>query len=116
MDNDQNKRQRAQRTELYKVPKVSKQNYVGAYATSSTVMSAQGPRNSSRLSARFLRLTLALALSTLQATVQFCLGSVPIFRENTLGVARGLLQLFSPSINLTKGLMARRLLRVLHVA
>ncbi|GFV42666.1 transposable element Tc1 transposase [Trichonephila clavipes] len=39
------------------------------YATSSTVTSDEGPRNSSRLRARFLPLSLALALSTMHVTV-----------------------------------------------
>ncbi|GFU92369.1 hypothetical protein TNCV_823951 [Trichonephila clavipes] len=52
----------------------SKHEHVGVvtYTTRLTVTSDQSPRNSSRLEARFLCMSLTLALSIMQVTVRFC--------------------------------------------
>ncbi|GFV31594.1 transposable element Tcb2 transposase [Trichonephila clavipes] len=70
-----------------------------------------GPRNSSRLRARFLRLTLALAYEHHAGDSTILLSSTRISRKNTLEWS-GDSHLSSPSTNLTRGLAARRLFRV----
>ncbi|GFX71591.1 hypothetical protein TNCV_2695791 [Trichonephila clavipes] len=55
----------------------------------------------------FLRLSLALSLSTMQVIVRFLLGSTPVLRKNALGVARGLPPLFPFHQPYVRGLEAQ---------
>ncbi|GFW36071.1 hypothetical protein TNCV_4929341 [Trichonephila clavipes] len=73
--------------------------------------SGRGPRNSSRQTARILRLSLALALITMQATVRFY-SVPPQFRGRKPWGWPGAYHLSSPSTNHTRRLAARRLFRV----
>ncbi|GFT03382.1 transposable element Tcb1 transposase [Trichonephila clavipes] len=77
----------------------------------STVASDEGPRDSSQQRARFVCLSLALALSTIQGTVRFCSFPPQFCGRTTLGVVRSV-HLSFPSTNLTRGLAVRRLFRV----
>ncbi|GFX92922.1 hypothetical protein TNCV_914721 [Trichonephila clavipes] len=69
-----------------------------------------GPQNSLRLRTRFIRLSLALALITIQVTVRFCSVPPQILRRALKGP--GAYYLSSPSTNLTRELVARRLFKV----
>ncbi|GFV75087.1 hypothetical protein TNCV_3189401 [Trichonephila clavipes] len=74
------------------------------------MVSDRGPRNSSWHRARLLRLSLSVALSTLQVTVRDLARFYPSFKGRW-GWSKAS-NLSTPSTSLTRGLAARRLLRV----
>ncbi|GFW10790.1 hypothetical protein TNCV_4919091 [Trichonephila clavipes] len=67
---------------------------VATYAVKSAVTSHQGPRNSPQQGARFLYLSLFVALNTHTVDSTIWLGSTQILRENTQEELRDLLSLF----------------------
>ncbi|GFV48103.1 hypothetical protein TNCV_3027861 [Trichonephila clavipes] len=74
-------------------------------------MSDRGPRNSSWQRATCTHVVIR-SFEHHPGDSLFWLCPTPILRENTLWMARGASHLYSPSIYLTRGLVARRLFRV----